>query len=229
MKLSPHEVADLVIKAGFSKTIIVPGTTDSEAVVAVAVAFAESSADTENISRTTAPITSDPASVGQRDHGLFQLSGRWQYPKIQAAGGRWRDPVTNVKIAYTIFTGANRTFTPWSVFTKNSSGVAPYEQYLPDARLAVQQPWPFVDEVQLSISGVSAKLDATATSLTAVSAKADSAGTKADAVSVKVDGVKTDVAAIKKELDTVAANLVTLSTAVTQLSAVVAEMRAHFK
>lgn len=150
MKLSPHEVADLVIKAGFSKTTTVPGTTDSEAVVAVAVAFAESSADTDAISRTTAPITSDPASVGQRDHGIFQLSGRWQYPKIQAAGGRWRDPETNVKIAYEIFKGAGRTFTSWSVFTKNSSGVAPYEQYLPDARFAVSQPWPYVnDEIVL--------------------------------------------------------------------------------
>jgi lysozyme-like protein len=215
MKLSPHEVADLVIKAGFSKTTIVPGTTDSEAVVAVAVAFAESSADTESISRTTAPITSDPGSIGQRDHGIFQLSGRWQYPKIQAAGGRWRDPVTNVKIAYAIFTGAGRTFTSWSVFTKNANGVAPYEQYLPDARLAVQQPWPFVDEVQLSISGVSAKVDAVST--------------KTDSVSTKVDGVKTDVAAVKKELDTVAANLVALSTALSQLSTVVAEMRVHFK
>lgn len=147
MKLSPHEVADLVIKAGFSTTTIVPGTTDSEAVVAVAVAFAESSADTENISRTTAPVTSDPKSVGNRDHGIFQLSGRWQYDKIQAAGGRWRDPATNVAIAYKIFVGAKRTFTPWMVFAKDSkTGVAPYEQYLPDARLGVAQPWPYVDE-----------------------------------------------------------------------------------
>jgi hypothetical protein len=147
VKLSPHEVADLCIKAGFSKTIIVPGTTDSEAVVAVAVAFAESSADTEAISRTTAAITSDPKSVGNRDHGIFQLSGRWQYPKIQAAGGNWRDPAVNVKIAYDIFKGAGRTFTPWMVFAKNpTTGIAPYEQYLPDARLGVQQPWPYVNE-----------------------------------------------------------------------------------
>lgn len=170
MKLSPHEVADLVLQAGFSKTTIVPGTTDSEAVVAVAVAFAESSADSESISRTTAPITSDPASVGQRDHGIFQLSGRWQYPKIQAAGGRWRDPVINVKIAYEIFKGAGRTFTSWSVFTKNTSGVAPYEQYLPDARLAVQQPWPYVDEYLLAVSKLqaaqSAQLDKLATDVT---------------------------------------------------------------
>lgn len=208
MKLSPHEVADLVIKAGFSKTTIVPGTNDSEAVVAVAVVFAESSADTENISRTTVAITSDPGSVGNRDHGLFQLSGRWQYPKIQAAGGRWRDPETNVKIAYEIFKGANRAFTPWSVFTKNTSGVAPYEQYLPDARLGVQQPWPYVDEA--------AKAHLT------TQAKVDSVGTK-------VDATKTDLAAAKKQLDTMQASLVSLSTAVTQLTAVVNEMRAHFK
>lgn len=171
MKLSPHEVADLVIKAGFSKTTIVPGTNDSEAVVAVAVAFAESSADTDSISRTTAPITSDPASIGQRDHGIFQLSGRWQYPKIQKAAGRWRDPVTNVAIAYEIFKGAGRTFTSWSVFEKNAtSGVAPYEQYLPDARMAVSQPWPYVDEQQLAIKQVAdavAKVQAGMVELTA--------------------------------------------------------------
>lgn len=144
MKLSPHEIADLVIKAGFSKTTIVPGTTDSEAIVAVAVALAESGGDTEIISRTTAPLTSDPKSVGNRDHGLFQLSGRWQYPKIQANKGNWRDPVVNTAIAYDIFKGAGRTFTPWMVFAKNAtSSIAPYEQYLPDARLAVAQPWPY--------------------------------------------------------------------------------------
>lgn len=154
MKLSPHEIADLVIKAGFSKTTIVPGTTDTEAVVAVAVALAESGGDTEVISRTTAPLTSDPGSIGNRDHGLFQLSGRWQYPKIQAAGGLWRDPVINTAIAYQIFVGAKRTFTSWSVFTKNASNVAPYEQYLPDARLGVQQPWPYVEPTALSLKRI---------------------------------------------------------------------------
>ncbi len=159
MKLSPHEVADLVIKAGFSKTTIVPGTTDSEAVVAVAVAFAESSADTESISRTTAPVTSDPKSVGNRDHGVFQLSGRWQYDKIQGAGGNWRDPAVNVAIAYKIFVGAKRTFTPWMVFAKNATtGVAPYEQYLPDARLAVAQPWPYVNPEQDALNKITAEL-----------------------------------------------------------------------
>jgi hypothetical protein len=165
MKLSPHEVADLVIKAGFSKTTIVPGTTDSEAVVAVAVAFAESSADTDSISRTTAAITSDPGSVGNRDHGIFQLSGRWQYPKIQANGGKWRDPEVNVKIAYDIFKGANRTFTPWMVFAKDSKGVAPYEQYLPDARLGVQQPWPYVNPEAEAIKNLQAAIDKINTSL----------------------------------------------------------------
>lgn len=143
MKLSPHEIADLVIKAGFSKTTIIAGTTDSEAVVAVAIALAESGGDTEAISRTTAALTSDPNSVGNRDHGLFQLSGRWQYPKIQANKGNWRDPVVNTAIAYDIFKGAGRGFKPWSTFTKNAKGVAPFEQFLPDARLAVAQPWPY--------------------------------------------------------------------------------------
>ena len=176
MKLSPHEVADLVIKAGFSKTTIVPGTSDSEAVVAVAVALAESSADTESISRTTAPLTSDPKSVGNRDHGVFQLSGRWQYPKIQANGGRWRDPVVNTAIAYEIFKGAGRTFTSWSVFTKNTSGVAPYEQFLPDARLGVQQPWPYVDDEVVSFKKLSDEIAKMSTTLVELGKKVEALG-----------------------------------------------------
>ena len=183
MKLSPHEVADLVIKAGFSTTTIVPGTTDSEAVVAVAVAFAESSADTDNISRTTAPLTSDPKSVGNRDHGIFQLSGRWQYDKIQGAGGRWRDPGTNVAIAYKIFTGAKRSFTPWMVFAKNAStGVAPYEQYLPDARLGVAQPWPYVDEHVLAVKQLSDTLAKSQTSVLELTKRVEMLQTQLDAV-----------------------------------------------
>lgn len=165
MNLSPHEIADLAIKAGFSKTTIVPDTKDSEAVVAVAVFLAESGGNPDQISRTTANITSDPKSVGNRDHGLTQLSGRWQYPKIQAAEGKWRDPAVNIGIAYNIFTGAGRKFTPWAAFTgKNDKGVAPYEQYLPDARLAVAQPWPYTDmnlEALNKLSASVAKMNVT--------------------------------------------------------------------
>jgi hypothetical protein len=183
MKLSPHEVADLVIKAGFSTTTIVPGTTDSEAVVAVAVAFAESSADSESISRTTAPITSDPKSVGTRDHGIFQLSGRWQYDKIQGAGGRWRDPATNVAIAYKIFTGAKRTFTPWMVFAKNATtGIAPYEQYLPDARLGVAQPWPYVDEHLAAVARMNEVLAKSSANVVELSKRVELLQTQLDAV-----------------------------------------------
>ncbi len=199
MKLSPHEVADLVIKAGFSKTTIVPGTNDSEAVVAVAVAFAESSADSESISRTTAPITSDPASVGQRDHGIFQLSGRWQYPKIQKAAGRWRDPATNVAIAYEIFKGAGRTFTSWSVFEKNTTtGVAPYEQYLPDARMGVSQPWPYVDEELLAMQKLQTALDNATTSLAKLSTSLADVATRLAAQEAKLAELIAKQAEIRK-------------------------------
>lgn len=157
MKLSPHELADLVMKAGFSKTTVVPGTSDPEAVVAVAVAIAESNIDTETIARTT--TSSSPESIGQRDHGIFQLSGRWQFDKIQGKGGRWRDPETNVAIAYKIFTGAGRTFTPWAVFKKDSAGVAPYEKYLNDARLGVSKPWPYVDDEKVALSTLTSRVD----------------------------------------------------------------------
>lgn len=168
MKLSPHEIADLVIKAGFSKTTIIAGTTDSEAVVAVAIALAESGGDTEAISRTTAALTSDPNSIGNRDHGLFQLSGRWQYPKIQAVKGNWRDPIVNTSIAYEIFKGAGRGFKPWSTFTKNAKGIAPFEQFLPDARLAVSQPWSYTTPEANLLSSLTATCLSTAATVVAL-------------------------------------------------------------
>lgn len=131
MKLSPHEIADFAIAVGFS-TAVPAGGGDSEAVQFVATVLAESGGDTEVMGRSTSG-----ANIGNRDHGLAQLSGRWQYDKIQAAGGAWRDPEVNMIIAYHIFSDAGRSFTPWHAFTSGA-----YVQYLPDARIAVAYPWP---------------------------------------------------------------------------------------
>lgn len=130
MKLSPHEIADLVLKAGFVAAN--PPKMDDEAVVFVATVLAESGGDTEAMGRSTAG-----ANVGNRDHGLAQISGRWNYDKIQAARGNWRDPAVNIAIAYQIFTDSGRKFTPWHAW---SSGA--YSGFIPDALIAVAHPWP---------------------------------------------------------------------------------------
>jgi hypothetical protein len=122
IKLSPHEIA-YVAKS-------VPWTPD-EQVLAVAVALAESSGDTDAFHRSTTGV-----SIGNWDHGLWQISGRWHPEKLQAHPN-WRNPYENAKVAYLIFTNAGRRWTPWSVFTSGA-----YQTYLPDAQIAVAHPFP---------------------------------------------------------------------------------------
>jgi hypothetical protein len=153
MKLSPHEVADLAIKAGFSATVKAAGLTDSEAVVFVAVCIGESGLDSDVMARSADKLpdgTPNP-NAGNRDHGLGQISGRWNYDKIQAVGGNWRDPAVNIGVCYRIFTGAARQFTPWHVYTGGG-----YKAWLPDARLAVAHPWPYVDRAATSSTQLTA-------------------------------------------------------------------------
>lgn len=140
MILSPHEVAWVVAQTW-------PGTTPDEQVHAVAVELAEANGDTDVIARSpdTIPAPTGPGLVpnpnaGNRDHGLFQLSGKWQWDKIIAAGGDWRDPLVNSAIAYQIFLAAGRKFTPWHVY--QSETVGSWLGRLPDARLAVPHPFP---------------------------------------------------------------------------------------
>lgn len=144
MILSPHEIAHLALQVGFSSITIVPGAEDTELVCAVAVALAESGGNTEIMGRSAS--SSVPERVGQRDHGLFQISGYWHWQAIRDSEAGWRDPLSNTRLAYSIFVGGSvingvrvrRTFAPWSVF----NGTAPaYVAFLPDARLAAARPF----------------------------------------------------------------------------------------
>jgi Lysozyme like domain len=122
MRLSPHEIAYVV------KTVpwAIP-----EQRIAIAVALAESGGDTDIIARSETG-----ASIGNRDHGLWQISGRWHGEKLQRSLN-WRNPYENAKIAYEIFLASNRTWTPWAVFNSKA-----YEKYLPDADIAMKSPFP---------------------------------------------------------------------------------------
>jgi Lysozyme like domain len=124
MRLSPHEIAHI------AKTV--PWTTGEQR-IAIAIALAESSGETDALARSETG-----ASIGNRDHGLWQISGRWHGDKLQRRPN-WRNPYENVKIAYEIFVGVGRVWTPWSVFTSNA-----YAKYLPDAEIAMRFPFPIV-------------------------------------------------------------------------------------
>jgi len=120
VKLSPHEIAYVAQWAGF---------TGEDLVISVAVALAESGGDTDVMGRSTTG-----ANIGNRDHGVWQISGRWHGVKLQTMGA-WRNPYVNARMARKTFLDAGSVWTPWHVFTSGS-----YQQYLPDARIAVQ--WP---------------------------------------------------------------------------------------
>lgn len=119
MRLSPHEIAWVAKEAGFT-----------DLPTAVAVALAESGGDTESLGRSTSG-----ASVGNRDHGLWQISGRW-HPDLLTSGD-WRDPQANARMAFAVFTNAGSVWTPWHAFTSGA-----HLTYMPDGQIAAAAPFP---------------------------------------------------------------------------------------
>jgi hypothetical protein len=155
-KLSTHEVAWLAQQAGFTTRPCaeLPTTvTATEIEMYVAVCCAESGLDSEVIGKAS--------TDGNWDHGLSQESGKWQWDKIQAAGGQWRDPLINTQIAYKVFVagGKNpatdpattpvtpRSFYPWSTFNTGA-----YQKWLAAAKLGAAHPWPYVDPLAALIA-----------------------------------------------------------------------------
>lgn len=120
MILSPHEIAWLAINVGKWEGFDQP--------VAVAVALAETGGDTDVLGRSK--DTTNPASLGQRDHGLWQVSGRWHGKKLQTF--RWRDPYENCRMARMVFDefvkAGKPGWTAWAVFNSGA-----FEAFVPDA------------------------------------------------------------------------------------------------
>jgi hypothetical protein len=139
--LSPHELADCVLKAGFDnsparKTF--GAGPDTAAVVMLATCLGESAARTFRGAGTEIMGRSNTgAHIGNWDHGVGQLSGVFQAHRIRARGGNWRDPYVNLEICFEIFEDAGGTFKPWHIFTGGA-----YVETLPDARIAIAAPWP---------------------------------------------------------------------------------------
>jgi hypothetical protein len=143
-----------------------PSTTLDEQIHAVAIELAEADGDTDAIARSADKLAdgSPNPNAGNRDHGLFQLSGRWQWDKIIAAGGDWRDPLVNSSIAYAVYVAAGRKWTPWHVYQSETAGS--WLTRLPDAKLAVPHPFPIPARllgsptVQLDLAPLTSSLDA---------------------------------------------------------------------
>lgn len=125
MILSPHEVA-YIVKLFFDDP------EDQRKMVAFAIA--ESANNSSAIARSTTG-----ANIGQRDHGLWQISGRWNGDKLQEAaenGLNWRDPFVNCWLAVQIWFSQGPI--AWHVYTAEGQGS--YAQYLPDADIALKYP-----------------------------------------------------------------------------------------
>jgi hypothetical protein len=127
MILSPHELGWLALNVG--------GWTGDDAAIAVAVALAESGGDTDVLARSKDPAS---ASLGQRDHGLWQISGRWHGKRLQVH--RWRDPFDNCRMARQVFDEFVRSGKPgWSAWAVFNGGA--FEAFMPDARHGLAAPF----------------------------------------------------------------------------------------
>jgi len=122
MILSPHEIAWLCLNVGL--------WTVDDATIMTAIALAESGGNTEALGRSKDPAS---ASLGQRDHGLFQISGRWFGDKLQTY--RWRDPYDNTRLARYIWDRSG--FGAWNVTDTGAE-----LQFLPDAKWGIKAPFP---------------------------------------------------------------------------------------
>jgi hypothetical protein len=144
MKLSPNEIAFVAQKhwADKGSATLSDGTVVPHWVIAVAVFLAESGGDTEAMGRSTSG-----AAIGNRDHGLAQISNYWHQRlgdgspgKLLKAGADWRDPVVNCEIAFAIWDASRKQgkdpWNPWHVYTSGS-----FRAYLPDGTIAVKAPW----------------------------------------------------------------------------------------
>lgn len=120
MILTPVDVATFALQVGF---------TGQNAVIAVAIAHAESGFNTDAIG------DQNLTEPGEESVGLWQINYR---PSRDLKGGI-RDPQANLSpghnaIAAFLISRQGTTFTPWSTYVNHA-----YGQYMDEARIAVAQ------------------------------------------------------------------------------------------
>lgn len=114
-KLSAGQIATVAGQAGFR---------GQDQVIAVAVALAESGGNPD----ATNQNTDSHRSV---DYGLWQINSYWNADTLRM--GNWRDPVTNGKMAYSIF--KSRGWRDWVTYKTGR-----YNQFMLQAASAVRNP-----------------------------------------------------------------------------------------
>lgn len=126
MILSPHEIAWL--------GLYVADWTPDVTITMTAISLAETGGDTDVLGRS-------PASSryhGQRDHGLYQISGKWWGALLQQH--RWRDPRDNALMARIVWDAHERIdgngAMAWAVFNSGA-----YEEFMPDAAYGIAHPF----------------------------------------------------------------------------------------
>jgi len=114
--LSASQIAQLAAAAGFS---------GDDLATAVAIALAESGGNPKAYN----PETAARAPEGQGSYGLWQIFLK-AHPEF--AGQDLTDPATNAAAAFSVYSAAGQSFTPWSTF-----GNGAYQTYLSQAQGAV--------------------------------------------------------------------------------------------
>lgn len=140
--LSPHELADCVLKAGFSAVEPGGGADYSPARIMLAICMVESAAMSNKGIRTDVLARSTTgASVGNWDHGVGQISGRWHGDLLRETGGQWRNPYVNLRLCKRIYAARVAAgldgFAAWNTYVAGT-----HVTYLPDAAIALADPWP---------------------------------------------------------------------------------------
>lgn len=101
MTLSISDIITVAQNAGFS---------GEDLVTAVAVAMAESGGD---------PNAFGDAGIGQGSFGLWQINSKF-HPEFGPDFTTLYDPQTNANAAYSVYSAAGNSFTPWSTFKSGS-------------------------------------------------------------------------------------------------------------
>ena len=116
MTLTPYQIAAVAYNAGFS---------DSDLVIAVAVALAESGGKSTAYNPETAAGT--PSGLGS--YGIWQiyLKAHHEYNATDLL-----DPQNNAYAAFQVYSDAGNSFRPWSTFNNGM-----YNSHLYDAQAAV--------------------------------------------------------------------------------------------
>lgn len=111
MKLSPYEIAYLVLQAGFS---------EQEAPIMVAIILAESGGDTDYL---------EMGNEQDQLHGLARISSRLHSDKLQ----NWRNPKKHMEMARVIYQRGG--FSNWESYNINA-----YKTFLVIAHEATENP-----------------------------------------------------------------------------------------